>query len=129
MSGGEDTGLRALAKSAMEQRVARALCEAEGMNPNNWPHKAKAARAAIEAMDGWSADFSEAPHDTSLWVYATDDQGYAYGPAAIEAMPEPSEGSGFRRRLQVEEDAKKSMEQYVDYVAKVLRSSLTGDSK
>lgn len=31
-------------------RVARAMCEADGMNPNNWRHKVKAARAAIEAM-------------------------------------------------------------------------------
>lgn len=34
----------------MIERVARALCEAASMNPNNWPHKVGAARAAIEAM-------------------------------------------------------------------------------
>lgn len=31
----------------------------------------------------WSDDFSKAPTDTPLWVYATDDQGYGYGQAVI----------------------------------------------
>ena len=40
---------------------------------------------------GWSDDFSKAPTDTLLWVYATDDQGYAYGQAVIWKRGNPGE--------------------------------------
>lgn len=39
--------------SNMVENVARALCEAASMNPNNWPHKAAAARAAIDEVFDW----------------------------------------------------------------------------
>lgn len=41
--------------------------------------------------EGWSADFDAAPTDTPLWIYATDDQGYAYGVAAMWKRGNPGE--------------------------------------
>jgi len=45
----------------------------------------------VAIPEGWSTDFSEAPTDTPLWVYATDDQGYGYGQAAIWKRGNPGE--------------------------------------
>lgn len=42
-----------------------------------------------EIPEGWSDDFDAAPTDTPLWIYATDDQGYAYGVAAMWVRGNP----------------------------------------
>lgn len=98
-----DIDLRELAKSAIVERVARALCEAEGMNPNNWRHKVKAARAAIEAMMEPTPEVCGAMMDVLMF------QGDIY--------------QNENGQIMVESITPK------DLLRAALRTSLTGDSK